>query len=563
MIVPILALAILAPQKLQLDVNAKDGVVVTGERVFRVTVQSKAPVTQVEFYVNDELRETDTSTPYEFKVDSLSESEGSMKVKFSAYNTEGQSASRVLNVRIDNLSGMSPDEHIAKGRDLLTVSKWDEAILRGRIANKAKPNYAPALILLGRGYLGKGVLDSAQKFAEDAVAADPNSIEAAELLAYVNLQKAFNTFNRGGDRKETLGVIRTALKTAVETRTRLLAQAFEKLGPQTDSGMLAWSDAAMKAGRFQTAVNVLQPAFTKDNRRNDVGNRLAYAYLRMGRIADAYSTLDATKKYGTLDAYGYALLAITEAERGNAAASDDAMREAILSEGDNLGVRTAQTYIALKRGNAQTLRSLATALGKDEGQRSEVQLYLMALANSRGDFAGSRTYFERGVLAEPTNYALFVERGNESVAIALSGRLAKADADLELESAGVMYETALIARPESQEALTGMAILLLLQGKTADGERYATAAARTGSAYAPAFFALAAAHAEMARKVKGETPRDTARMAAEHTNQAEKALATAAKLDKTNLEGRPLPTPRAAFQYFGRYGRTALLVAPK
>ena len=388
MIVPILALAILAPQKLQLDVNAKDGVVVTGERVFRVTVQSKAPVTQVEFYVNDELRETDTSTPYEFKVDSLSESEGSMKVKFSAYNTEGQSASRVLNVRIDNLSGMSPDEHIAKGRDLLTVSKWDEAILRGRIANKAKPNYAPALILLGRGYLGKGVLDSAQKFAEDAVAADPNSIEAAELLAYVNLQKAFNTFNRGGDRKETLGVIRTALKTAVETRTRLLAQAFEKMGPQTDSGMLAWSDAAMKAGRFQTAVNVLQPAFTKDNRRNDVGNRLAYAYLRMGRIADAYSTLDATKKYGTLDAYGYALLAITEAERGNAAASDDASwtreRAGDLAQTVQEGASTASPWVrATADGVSARLLQLSAEAKEIAGRQSEHVAFLAIRLNAQ------------------------------------------------------------------------------------------------------------------------------------------------------------------------------------
>ena len=60
-----------APPKVQkpkqpkavLTVNAKEGETLTGERTFRVTVQSSAPVTQVEFYVGEDLRDSDTSTP--------------------------------------------------------------------------------------------------------------------------------------------------------------------------------------------------------------------------------------------------------------------------------------------------------------------------------------------------------------------------------------------------------------------------------------------------------------------------------------------------------------------
>lgn len=546
MIAHLLALALLPGQKPTVSINAQDGAVITGEKTFRASVVSKAPVTQVEFYVDGELRETDTSTPYEFKVDSLAEKDGDMTLKFSAYNTEGQSASKSLRVRIDNQLGKGADFHVERAREMLTESKWDAAILSGRIAMKAQANYVPAQLVIARAYFGKGVLDSAQKFAEDAVAADPKNAEAAELLAAINLHKAFSTYNRGGDRKETLAVISTAMKAAVETRRSLLAAAFERVGAPTDSNLLAYADAALRAGRYNSAANVLAPAFIKDNRRSEVANRLAYAQLRMGRIQDAAATMATHKKYGVLDGYGFALQAIVEAEQGNWNGSDDAMREAVLSDGENLGVRTAQAYLALKKGNRSNLQQLANQLAKDEGQRSEVNLYLTALYHSLNNYEASRKHFERGVLAEPTNYDIYIERANESIAMSTGGKVSGDDAKLEMESAKILLETALIARPESQEALTGMALLLLMQNKGEDALKYATAATSASPSYAAGHYALAAVYGAL-----GRTPEATA------------SLNKAGQLDKANLEGRSLPTAKIAWQHFVRHGRSALLVPPK
>src|SRR5688572_11023855 len=135
MIANLIALALIATQaKVQLNVNVKDGDVVTGERVFRVLVTANDPITQVEFYMGDELRETDTSTPYEFKIDSLAEKEGTMRLKFSAYTTKGDSASKVVSVSIDNLTSKGAQFHVDRAREMLALSKWDDAILATRIA---------------------------------------------------------------------------------------------------------------------------------------------------------------------------------------------------------------------------------------------------------------------------------------------------------------------------------------------------------------------------------------------------------------------------------------------
>jgi tetratricopeptide (TPR) repeat protein len=546
MIANLIALALLAPQgKIQLTLNVKDGEVITGERTFRATVVSKAAVTQVEFYVGDELRETDTSIPYEFKIDSLSEKEGNLKLKFSAHNNEGDSAAKSVTVKIDNLGGKTVEEHVDRAKELLQVSKWDEAILISRIALKNKPGFVPAQVVMARAYLGKGVIDSAQKFAEDAVASDAKNAEAIELLSVINLQKAFSTFNRGGDRKETLEIIRGALKAAVENRRKTLDTQLEGI-ELNDANRLRYSDTAFKAMRYQDVVNVLAKEFQKDNRKNELANRYAYALIREGRMEEAASVLADHKKYGTPDAYGFALIGIVEAERGNWAASDDAMREAVLSEGENMGVRTAQAYLALKKGSQATLGTIAKQLMKDEGQRSEVHLYLTAFFHRASDYEQSRKHFERAVLAEPANYDMYIERANESIGVVLSGRLPKKDADLELEMARILMETALIARPESHEGLAGMALVLLMQNKKMEALPYAQAAVRASPTYPAGHYVLASVYTAMG-----------------DSEEATKSSKRAGQIDKPNLEGRELPKPAAAWQYYSRHGRTPLITLPK
>lgn len=256
------------------NVDAKDGDVIAVERTFRVNVQATNPVTQVEFYVGDDLRTTDTSTPYEFTLNPLDETDGNLKVTFAAYTSEGESAKKSITVKIDSGLSKGPDFHVDRGLELLANGKFDEAISAGRVALKAKAGYGPARMLMARAYFAKGIYDQAQKFAEDVVAADPNNADARELLSGISLQRAFSTVNSGGDRKETLETIRGALKAAATNRHANLEARLDSFGAVTDANRLAYVDAALRASRYSAVVNALQSTFTRDPSNAAVSNRL-------------------------------------------------------------------------------------------------------------------------------------------------------------------------------------------------------------------------------------------------------------------------------------------------
>jgi tetratricopeptide (TPR) repeat protein len=142
---------------------------------------------------------------------------------------------------------------------------------------------------------------------------------------------------------------------------------------------------------------------------------------------------------------------------------------------------------------------------------------------------------------------MYVERANEAISMALNFKPDMENRQKELEYqwkvARAYYETALKARRESFEALTGIAILNLLEKKYDEAVRMARAATVAGPGYAAAHYVLSAALG-----IK------------ESTTEARRAVATAAKLDAPQLAGRGIPDPAEAFQYFYRWARTPLLV---
>ncbi|MBC8064914.1 MAG: Ig-like domain-containing protein, partial [Chlorobia bacterium] len=139
MTVSIIAMAALSlVQAPMINVDVKDRDSISGERKFRVTVESKTPITQVEFYVGTDLRDSDTSTPYEFKLDTLEVEDGDLKLSFAAYTSDGKSSKKALNIKIDNGVSKGAEYHVQQADELLRVSKWDDAIIAGRIALKAQ-----------------------------------------------------------------------------------------------------------------------------------------------------------------------------------------------------------------------------------------------------------------------------------------------------------------------------------------------------------------------------------------------------------------------------------------
>jgi tetratricopeptide (TPR) repeat protein len=554
MIGSFVALALLAGQKLAMNVNLKDGDVISGEKKFVVSVQSKNPVTQVELYVGSESPRIDTSVPYEFTLDTLGEDDGDLKITFKAYTTEGENISKAITVKIDNGVGKGVDFHLNNAKEALTNSNWDDAIASARLALKADAKSSMGKLYLARGYFGKGVLDKAQINAEDAASLDPKNTEALDMIAAINLTRVFSTINRGGDVKDTNTVIQDGLKAAVEARRKVLDMQLDSFGEVNDSNRIAYVDLALKAGRYSTAIGQLAQPFRVDPKNNAIADRLIYAYLRANRFADAREALDNVRRYGSFDAYGNGLDAVLQTELGNSQKADDALREGILNDPDDLGVKSAQAYIALKRGRTDVLQQLAKSLTQNESQRTEVNYFASALYNRLQDYPTARKYLQRSLLAEPTNYDMYIEAANQVLGGAVRGTMDKKSAEASVAYAKSLYEAALLANDSSSPALVGITLANLYQGNNADALKYGEAAVKAAPQYAAAHYAYSAAATANAT---GSNP-----MANQLRDLAQSENAKAGKIDAVNLAGRELPKVQQAWIYFSTGGRAVVLVPP-
>ena len=605
-------LTLLAPQKgVQVNVNVKNGETLVGERKIRVTVVANNPVTQVEFYVGKDLRDKDTSTPYEFVIDSLGENDGKLPLRFSARTTEAEVGDVTVTVNIDNGVGKGAAFHIGKGQEALQESKWDSAIVAGRIALKADPKSNEARMILARAYLAKGETAKAQKNAEDVLENKPGDPAALDLLSAINLRSAFGTFiSEGGNRKEALAAIRESFRNGVESRRKLLDANVDTAGQPTGANLLPYVDAAFKAGRFNLVLPILKEAFEKDNRSAPIANRLAYAYLRQGKPAEALYYLNMVKKSGAPDAYSFSAMAIAKAELGDVTGSDEAMKEAIVSDPDDLSVTSAQAYIALKYvrnrlGNTfnlnyddlsgteaaakveyrETLRKLVKQLEQASGARTETLYYKEALYNKLSEYARAQTAFQAAALAEPSNSDAFIEAGNRLLASTQLQDMKPEPKEQALGTAVIMFETALVGRPDAAQALTGLALIATIEGKLDQAIKYGDAAVRANPDYAAGHLALGTAYNLAANAVRkqadairtkskqgGTSPAERQELelqarkledqATKYVHDARDEGTAAAKIDK-RVEGQELSKPYPAWRYYSAGGRTPVLPQPK
>lgn len=578
-----LATAQTAAKKVEISVDVKEGDVISGERKFVVTVLANSPVNQVEFIVNGNIQDSDTSTPYEFKLDTMTMNDGPVKLAFAAYTNEGDSSKKEINVKVDNGMDKGPEFHVNRAKDLLAVSKWDDAIQAGRVALKIKKDFNPARLIMARAYFGKGVLDTAQKFAEDALAAEPNNSEAKDLLSGINLNRAFNTFSRSkDDKKATLAAIRSALRDAVLRRMSVLESQIDAMGEVTDANRLKFADLCFRANRYGTAISALASAYRKDTRNIAIGNRLAYAQIRAARWDDAAATLGEIKRANALDAVGYSLLSIVEGFRSNDQAAEDAIKEALISDPGENFVKMTQCAQALRRGKQDVLTKILADMAKSPSLSPEVTYYLSIQATFATDYDRANKMFERTVLAEPALYDMYIQRGNEALAIVAAGLLQQDQIEYQFQVAKAFYETALDARRDSPEALTALSLAMVLTKQYNDSIKYARAATGAGPGYAPAQYTLSmiasiqqaictqrieairrAARSGVLDAAQQKEINDLSKLQGDFGVEATTALQKAGRLDSANLEGRGIPKTLDAYRYFSRLGRLPLLTAPK
>ena len=609
------ALLAMAPSHapVTLNVNLSPGATISGERTIKVTVIANNPVTQVEFYVGTDLRDNATSTPYLFKFDSLPEADGDLKLRFKAYTTEGETGEKTILVHVDNGIGKGADFHVQKGLAQLAVSDWKSAETQGRIALKIDPKSNAARIVLTRSYLGQRVFDKAQKYAEDAVAQDPNDVQALNLLAGVNIELALGVVTKeGGDRKDTINSVREALKNAVTSRRKVLDNAVSALAAPTDeASAIKFSDVAIAAGRYNLVDQTLRPRVDAGNSSLAVYKRLAYAMIRLSRYKEAIDILQRGQFLESTDADANAILAVAYAEGNDVADSDAALARAKKASASSPAARTAEAYIALKfarvsAGTKETLplnyddasgtesdqkkrarAALAKALSgllDDMGERTETNYFAQSLENKLEDYDKANRYFQDAILTEPANSDAFLEQGNRSIALSYRGKLAKDALQQQYDAADTMFQTALAASPSSASALTGLAAVNSIEGNASQAVTWAEAAVAADKNYAAAYAVLCSAYnlqskaqrtlADELRKKNLDFGTDPATRQANEIKarsfetaatkfsvKAQESARQAAALDP-RIQGYDFNSPAASWRYFYAGGRSPVITPP-
>lgn len=523
-------------------VVVKTGESITGEVHFRVVLQTETPIQAVEFYLGDDLRESDGSTPYEFKVDTIGEEDGDYKFRFKGFTTEGQNVEKVFNLKIDNGVSKGAAYHVERGNEFIVNGQFDDAITAGRIAQKADKDFNPARILLAQANFRKGFYDKAQKFAEDALEADKKSKVAKDILISLKINQAFNAVSRNADdRKDVIKTIKSALSSAIEIRKT--QQDDEIAAVSANKGSIEYLDAAIRSRRYSLVIDSLSDKLTSDYKNNELNNRLLFAYLLTNQINKADAFLTSVKKFGELDGYGYALAAVLGAEFGNDTVSDSMIKEALLNAPDSLGLATAQAFIALKRDQSKALGDASRTLLTGTDVRSESYYFAAALSNKLNQINQGRKYFEMALKADVADHDMYIEMGNEAILLAQNPAVTGKDNEYQLEYAKAMFDLALQCRENSGQALTGVALAAMFQKDYATAQSYAEAATKAAPNYAAAWYVYSGALA--VRQQDGRA-----------------ALQKAGQLDQRNLLGRTMPTQDVAFKYYNSAGRTPVISPP-
>lgn len=532
--------------QVKISPSVKEGDTISGTVVIRVTVESKSTINQVEFYVNGELRLTDTSTPYLYTLDTIPEKEGPLKLEIGAYAASGDSKKITLNLNVDNQVTKGAKFHLDNAYKFLNVGKWDEAVQAARVALKADENSAPAKIVMARAYLGKGSYDKAQQWAEDALVTQ-ESEDVTELLAVIHAERAFRIISMSGDKGDALKEIVNALKAAIAQRQATLRQRLKALGPPTDKNRLQFADILLEKHDYSAARRMLLEKWDEAKPDAVIGNRLVYATMRSGRITEAYRLLQVMHKKGVANASTYALLAAGHAYFRHFDQAADAIKSGGFDDPDSPQLMAASAYVAILRGDKTAAASQISRMLRLNLQSAQVYYYLLTLTFFTAQFSESRDYFRKTVVADPLLYDAYVERGYEALSAATANTAGlEKDKPLILEQARAFFDLALAVKPDSSEALNGMAIALDYLKKPKEALDMAKAAVSAGPEYPWNHFTLAHLYNE----------------AGDNKNSI-KEVDIAGKLDKVVLEGRGIPSVDEAWTYTYRYARPPAIIPPK
>jgi tetratricopeptide (TPR) repeat protein len=250
--------------------------------IARATPDGDTGIDKVEFSVDDQLKATDTSTPYSFEWDTLEETEGTHTILVVAFDSKGRSAKSKISVTIDNELSKGAEAHAATALAALKEGNVKDAARYSRRALKIDPKNLKAARSLAGIYREQGL------FAKGIATLEQAEIPAAEVDARKDLIGLYLLNADAGQSTEEF--LQDAIK-AAEVHKKLVDLKISSAAAQSDPVQSAISrgDAQFAARNWTAAIREYQKAGPPDTAHIDVNNRLILAFLNAGRLKEADS----------------------------------------------------------------------------------------------------------------------------------------------------------------------------------------------------------------------------------------------------------------------------------
>lgn len=246
----------------------------------RVTAADDTGIEKVEFYLDDKLKVTDSSTPYEFEWNTLDETEGEHTLSVTAFDSKGGTAKAKITVSIDNELSKGADAHAETALAALKAGNVEKATKYAKRALKI----APGNLRAARAYAGilhkQGRLDEAITVMEK-VELPENEVDArADLVALY--------MEHGDASDSTAGFLKDAAAAAEQFKKlqAIRAENAAKGAGDADTYMKV-GDAELAGRRWNAALLSYQKCGASDTAPVECVNRQILAYLMSGRNANA------------------------------------------------------------------------------------------------------------------------------------------------------------------------------------------------------------------------------------------------------------------------------------
>jgi predicted Zn-dependent protease len=295
---------------IKITFDLKDGAKISDVTTLVAHIDSTVGIDKVEFRVDDQLRFTSMSTPYQYKWDTIVDTEGKHTMTVTAYDSNGQTKRTTLALEIDNEIATGADALAQKAQEALTTRDVEAANRYARRAVKADPgNLAAARVLAGIS-ANNGNYGRAADTLAKARGLDDSSDALLELASY-RMHYALLP--------ENAAKFITAIQEVNTLRHKAADMAVEQAKKQhndnTPAAHEAIGDALYNAGRFPEAIEEYARSAGGDNAPLTSVCRLGLAYVQTREYRRATEVLEpymVSKKADAAVRAVYALMLLGE-----------------------------------------------------------------------------------------------------------------------------------------------------------------------------------------------------------------------------------------------------------